>query len=60
MARRYRCSACGEEGVPKNLTWCAVANWEHRYEREYALPAHAERIRSWPLSLLTRLRELPR
>jgi len=56
---RYRCSACGEEDVPANLTWCTTAteDWEHRYEYEHRVPAHAERILPRPLSLLLQLRD---
>jgi len=36
--QRLRCSVCGEEDVPPNLTWCAADDYKHR------VPAHAEPI----------------
>lgn len=40
-AQEWKCSACGEEGVMPDIKWCSVANYEHRYEPEYRVPAHA-------------------
>lgn len=43
---KYKCSVCGEVGVGPDITWCSVANYEHRYEPEYRVPAHA--VPAWP------------